>query len=95
MSELIVGGNRIKCCFLGYTELTKVEKLSLVREHHQGDIDWTKGVSDEDMLPLIDQMIEFNKYLKDECGKYGIRYFDISHDFEGVRNEAFEYLFAH
>lgn len=93
VNELIVAGKPIKCCFLGYAELTKDEKLALVREHHQGDIDWTRGISDEEMLPMIDEMIEFSKYLKQECEKYGIKYFDVSHDFEGVRNEAFEYLF--
>ena len=91
--ELIVESKPVRCCFLGYAELTKDEKLSLVRQYHQGDIDWTKGISDEEMLPMIDEMIQFSKYLRDECAKHGIKYFDISHDFEGVRNEAFEYLF--
>lgn len=94
VNELISSGRQVRCCFLGYTKLNKDEKLALIRKHHQGDIDWTHGLSDEEMLPWIDQMIEFSKYLKEECSKYGIRYFDISHDFEGVRNEAFEYLFG-
>lgn len=94
VSELIGQGKPIKCCFLGYTEMTKDEKLALIRQHHQGDIDWTKNLSDEEMLPLIEEMIEFSKYLKQECEKCGIKYFDISHDFDGVRDEAFEYLFG-
>lgn len=93
INELIVEQKPIKCCFLGYAELTKDEKLTLVRKHHRGDIDWTKGISDEEMLPMIDEMIQFSKYLKEECAKYGIKYFDVSHDFEGIRNLAFEYLF--
>jgi hypothetical protein len=84
----------VKCCFLGYTELSKDEKLALIREHHQGAIDWTKNISNEEMLPMIDEMIQFSKHLQEECAKYGIKYFDVSHDFEGVRNEAFEYLFS-
>lgn len=94
VNKLIVEGQSIKCCFLGYAELTKEEKLALVRQYHQGKIDWTKGISDEEMLPMIDDMIQFSKYLKEECAKYEIRYFDVSHDFEGARKEAFEYLFA-
>ncbi len=43
---------------------------------------------------MIDEMIQFSKYLQEECVKCGIKYFDVSHDFEGVRNAAFEYLFA-
>lgn len=91
--ELRAEGKPVRCCFLGYTELTKDEKLALVREHHQGDIDWTKDISDDEMLPMIDEMIQFSQYLKAECQKYDLAYFDISSDFEGVRNHAFEYLF--
>ncbi len=92
--ELVEEGKPIRSCFLGYTELNKDEKLQLIRKHHQGDIDWTKDISDEEMLKMVEEMIDFSKHLKEECAKYGIKYFDVSHDFEGVRNEAFEYLFA-
>ena len=91
--EMVTTGKLIKSCFFGYTDLTRGEKLILVRKHHQGDIDWTKGLSDEKMLSMIDEMILFSKYLNEECDKYSIKYFDVSHDFEGVRNVAFEYLF--
>lgn len=94
INELIVEGKSVRCCFLGFAELTKDEKLALVRKYHQGGVDWTKSISDEEMLPMIDEMIQFSKYLKEECAKYGIEYFDISHDFEGVRDEAFQYLFS-
>jgi hypothetical protein len=94
INELITEQQPVKCCFLGYTELSKDEKLALIREHHQGAIDWTKNISNEEMLPMIDEMIQFSKHLQEECAKYGIKYFDVSHDFEGVRNEAFEYLFS-
>ena len=94
INELVIEQKPIKCCFFGYTELTKDEKIALVRKHHQGEVDWTRGISDEEMLKLIEEMIEFSRFLKEECEKYGIKYFDVSHDFEGPRNDAFEYLFA-
>lgn len=93
VNEMIVSGRSVKSCFFGYTQLDKDEKLLLVRKYHQGDIDWTKELPDEEMLPLIDEMISFSKYLKEECNKYGIMYFDVSHDFDDARNAAFEYLF--
>jgi hypothetical protein len=93
IDELLKQGKQIRCCFLGYTALTKDEKLALVRKHNQGETDWTRGISDEEMLKMVDEMIQFSKYLKDECAKYGLAYFDVSHDFEGVRAKAFEYLF--
>lgn len=93
VNELMVEGKPIRCCFIGYSELSREEKLSLVRQHHQGDIDWTRGISDGEMLPMIDDMIQFSKYLKEECSKYEIKYFDISHNFDDMRNQTFEYLF--
>lgn len=93
VNELLVAGKPIKCCFVGYTELTKEDKFLLVRKYQQGNTDWTKGVSDDQMLVMIDEMIQFSKYLKEECVKYGIKYFDVSHDFDGVRDQAFDYLF--
>ena len=83
-----------KSCFIGYAKLRNVEKLSLIRKYHQGNTDWTKDISDDELVLLIDQMIEFSNYLKNECSKYQIPYFDISHDFDKPRLEAFEYLFG-
>ncbi len=92
--ELLLEQKPIRCCFLGYTQLTKDEKLLLIRQYHQGVIDWTKSIPDAEILPMIDEMIEFSKHLQEECDRYGIRYFDISHDFGVVRDEAFKYLFV-
>lgn len=92
--QLVGEGNKIRACFVGYAQLSKEEKLALVRTYHQGESDWTKGISDEEMLKLIQEMIEFSKYLKEECEKYGIQYFDVSHDFEKSREKAFAYLFT-
>ena len=92
--ELIIEGNSVKSCFLGYTALSKEEKLALVRSYHQGALDWTKDISDEEMYRYIDEMIQFSIYLKEECAKYEIRYFDISHDFDRPRQDAFDHLFG-
>jgi 2-phosphoglycerate kinase len=94
VNELRAQGKLVRACFIGYPELSVEEKLSLVRQHHQGEVDWTKEISDEDLFPMIESMIDFSKLLKEECTKYGIKYFDISHDFEKARDSAFEYLFA-
>jgi len=91
--ELQTGSKLIKCCFVGYTKLTTNEKLTFIRIHHQGKADWTRNLSDEQMLLEIDKIIEFSKYLQIECQKYDIKYFDISEDFEGVHQEIFGYLF--
>lgn len=94
INELLQEGKQIRSCFLGYADLTKEEKLALVRKYHQGETDWTRGIPDEEMLRNVEQMIDFSKFLKEECAKYNLEYFDVSHDFEGVRDAAFAYLFS-
>lgn len=91
--ELIDEGNSARSCFLGYSKLSIEDKFSQIRAHHQGDRDWTKGISDNEMLGYVDQMIEFSKYLEVECSINDIPYFDTSHDFQGPRERAFNYLF--
>ena len=94
IQELANEGKPIRACFLGYTKLNREEKLALIRKHHRGETDWTKDMPDERMLPMVSEMIEFSKYLEQECDRLGIKYFDVSEDFEGARAKAFEYLFA-
>lgn len=92
IKELQDAGRPIKACFLGYTQLNADEKLALVRRHHQGEIDWTKEIPDDQMLGMVNEMIEFSHYLKEECAKHGIPFFDVSPDFAAVQDEAFNYL---
>ena len=84
----------VRCCFLGYTELTEDEKLIMVRQYHQGNRDWTKEIPDTDMLKMINEMIQFSEYLKNNCAAQGIEYFDVSRDFQEARDAAYNYLFS-
>src|SRR5690606_1621013 len=70
--EVMQEGGQIRSCFVGYTELSVEEKFALIRKHHQGALDWTKNIPDNKMQKYVDEMIEFSKYLKEECSKYNI-----------------------
>lgn len=94
VSELMAQQASVRSCFVGYGGLSGAEKLSLVRQHHRGEVDWTKEIPDKDLLPMIETMIDFSKYIKEECMRHKIEYFDISHDFQGSQDAAFQYLFA-
>jgi len=84
--------SKIKVCFVGFTELSPQEKLKIIRENDQDENDWTKECSDEELLPMILEMIDLSKYLKAECEKYGFKFFDVSHDFLKVQDEIFNFL---
>lgn len=92
IKELIDEGRKVKCCFLGYPNLNSDEKLELIRKFHQGEKDWTAKQTDEQMLVMVEEMIEFSKYLEEECKKCDIKFIDVSHNFETANIEAFEYL---
>lgn len=85
---------KIKCCFLGYPSLTAKQKLELVRTFHRGEEDWTTKHNDEAMLEMIEAMIKYSRYMKEECEKYNIAFFDVSDDFEKTHIKAFEFLIS-
>jgi hypothetical protein len=83
---------KVKACFLGYCKISTQQKLELVRTFNMGQFDWTLKHDDDAMLKMIESMIEYSIYLKEECKKYNIEFFDVSEDFEGVHLNAFNYL---
>ena len=84
--------DEIRCCFMGYTTLTSEEKLNYVRTFNRGDIDWTNDHTDEALLEMIERMIEYSLFLKEECSKYNIEFFDVSDDFSGTSEKALNHL---
>ncbi|HEY1041576.1 MAG TPA: hypothetical protein VGE63_02530 [Candidatus Paceibacterota bacterium] len=82
----------IRCCFIGYTSLLPQEKLKYVRDFNRGETDWTNEQTDDILLEMIERMIEYSKFLKEECVKYNIEFFDISDDFIVTQQKAFQYL---
>ena len=84
----------VHVCFVGYTSISATEKLKEVRKFGGRKGDWTLNFSDKEMLEGIKKMILFSKYLKRECKKYNIKYFDVSKDFQKKLNDIFTYLTA-
>ncbi len=87
-------GAQVKGCFLGYSEIAPEQKLREVRAHAGHPNDWSSVYPDSFMLELIGEMIEFSRYLRDECARYGLPYFDTSHDFVGTLDKVVEYIRA-
>jgi len=71
----------VKVVFLGYAEITPKKKLAEMRKFGGQKDDWVQKQSDKFMLELIITMVEFSKYLKSECEKYGLSYLDVSTEF--------------
>ena len=84
--------NEIGVCFTGFTKISPQDKLKEIRKFSDFKDDWTGKRSDREMLGDIKEMIEFSKYLREECKKFDIKYFEISDNFQKNLNNVFEYL---
>ena len=93
VAELLEGfSNDIRACFVGFSETNPQDKFKQVRELGGNKDDWTKSVSDEKLMSNIEDMVKFSKYLKSECNKYNISYFDSSNNFREYFENVFLYL---
>lgn len=84
--------NEIKVCFVGFSEIDPRDKLKQVREFGGNMDDWTKSISDEQLIKYLEDMIAFSRYLKEECKKYSLSYFDSSKNFPEYLEKVFQYL---
>lgn len=83
---------RVKACFIGYVDIDPALKLKEMREFSGHPNDWVSGHSDEYVLSLINEMIEFSKYLRQECKQSNIPYFDVSYNFSNTIDSVVSYL---
>jgi putative acetyltransferase len=79
-------------CFLGYTEATPAQKLREIRAFSGYPNDWMADLSDAEALGAIQEGIEFSRYLRAECARYGFPYFDTSTAFLETLDRAAAYL---
>ena len=77
--------------FLGYPNLSIEENFHNIREYDHDNY-WTKNVSDDELKSMCKENIDFSIYLKDECLRYNIPYFDTSYNREEVLNDVIKYV---
>ena len=87
-------GRQIRACFLGYASATPERKLEDIRAFGSGVNDWIQDKSDQYVLDLCRNMIEFSRLVREECYSCGIPYVDVSDDFPGGLEKAYLKLTA-
>ena len=85
-------GDDARACFVGYLDIAPRQKLAEIRRHSGASNDWLNEHSDEEVLDLVEENIQFSRYLSEECDRLSFRYFDCSTDFEGTVDEVVSYL---
>ena len=84
--------DKIRICFVGYTEVSIEEKVNSVKFHSDAKRDWLLKESEEYIYNHIENMVTYSKKIRDACIKHDIRYFDTSTKFMPVIEEALKYL---
>ncbi len=68
--------------YLGYSSITAQEKLAQVRRYDTR-FDWTRNLTDEELLSMFDKLISKSQSIKEEASLYGFTYIDTSFNREG------------
>jgi len=78
---------KVRAVFLGFSKL-KVEEIM----KYMGSNKWMEGKSKKEQRNIKDSIIERSMTVKNECEKYGYRYFDMAEGFEKQLEKAYQYL---
>ncbi len=78
--------------FMGSPNISPEEKLHNIRQNPNTPIEWTQKLDDNELLKVIHDVINFSKFLKDECNKLGLTFLDTSHDFQKVVDQKYNEL---
>ncbi|MBN2074874.1 MAG: hypothetical protein JW762_04920 [Dehalococcoidales bacterium] len=84
--------DQVRSCFIGYTRIDPEKKLEEIRIYSDFPNDWAKTSSDNEILNLVNRSISYSSFLKTECEKYQIPYFDQSEDFIDTQRRVLAYL---
>lgn len=82
----------IQSCFLGFSNTDPQQKLHQIRKYEHLPDSWTKRFTDEDLLPIIEMMIDFSLYLKEECQKHKLPYIEVKNNLKKTYEEIVKSL---
>ncbi|OGC58289.1 hypothetical protein A3A70_03300 [candidate division WWE3 bacterium RIFCSPLOWO2_01_FULL_42_11] len=79
--------HEVKSCFLGVSSM-ELETILQNRGHNS----WIDALSPEKLKELPNWIVDLSALFKGESQKYGVQYFDLSGDYSGVMEQAYEFL---
>ena len=80
-------GDKFKIVVLGYPKLSPKEVLSNVRKY-EGKFDYTKAMSDDELLSVVSRHVEYSKKFEEECKNLGLQFYDTSYN----RNDVLSHI---
>lgn len=83
---------KIKVCFVGYTEIDVIEKVKNIQQYRSSTNDWLCNEPEETIFEHVNNMLSFSKKISEDCKKYGIHYIDTSVNFSETLKLTAKYL---
>lgn len=71
--------------YVGYPNVSAQDKFNLIRKLEH-EFSWTHRRSDEELFPMIEQLIENSKEIERQCQELNIRFIDTSGDINEILN---------
>lgn len=90
-AKQLVNDDESMVVYMGYPSISAEEKMAQMREHDT-EFDWTKKLSDEELIALLNQHIETSKKVKQSAEENGFTFIDTSYDREAAIKLTFENL---
>ena len=84
--------DKLKICFVGFTDVDVDKKVKEVKDFSVAQNDWLRDKSDEYITNHINNMIAHSVQIKKSCNESNIRYFDTSKKFPDAIEDALNYL---
>lgn len=81
-----------KICFVGYCEADIDKKIADIKRYPNHTTDWLVSQPDAYIADHVANMKQYSMRVREDCSKYGLCYFDTSHDFENTVQKAFDFL---
>ncbi len=78
--------------YMGYPNITPKEKIAQMRKYDTR-FDWTKNLSDEDLIEMLTTNIEKSKKIQAEAKANGFTFIDTSFNRENVIEQCIDQLF--
>lgn len=84
--------DKLKICFVGFTNVTIEEKLIDIKKYKGQENDWLIDKSDDYIIDHIKNMITHSLEIKTTSEEHRLKYFDTSKDFMSTIDIAIEYM---
>ncbi len=90
-AKKIINEDESTIIYMGYPNITPEEKLAQTRKY-DSQFDWTRNMSDGELLELFKKHIETSKLIEVEAKKYGYKFIDTSFNRENRVKQEIQQL---